>query len=44
MTKKTARDFSRVQIKHIAEQYASTALDYSAEYFAREYKISENTF
>lgn len=44
MTKKTARDFSRVQIKRIAEQYASTALDYSAEYFAREYKISENTF
>ncbi len=44
MTKKTARNFSRVQIKRIAEQYASTALDYSAEYFAREYKISENTF
>lgn len=44
MTKKTARDFSRIQIKRIAEQYASTALDYSAEYFAREYKISKNTF
>lgn len=44
MTKKTARDFSRVQIKRIAEQYASTALDYSAEYFARECKISEGTF
>ncbi len=44
MTKKTARDFSRIQIKRIAEQYASTALDYSAEYFAREYKISEKTF
>lgn len=44
MSKRTARDFSRSQIKHIAEQYAITPLHYSAEYFSIEYKISKTTF
>lgn len=44
MGKRTARDFSRSQIKHIAEQYANSPLQYSAEYFSVEYRISKNTF
>ena len=42
--KKTARNFSRGQVKKLAEEYANTPIPYSAEYFTREYGISESTF
>ena len=44
MAKRTARDFSRRLIAKIAIIYAGTDASYSAEYFSREYEISETTF
>lgn len=41
---KKATEFSRQQIKKIAESYAHTDSKYSADYFSREYRISTNTF
>ena len=42
--KKTARDFSRRQVKKLAEEYANTPIQYSADYFTIEYEISTSTF
>ena len=39
-----AKDFSRIQIKRIAEQYANTTPDFSHRYFEDEYEISQGTF
>lgn len=44
MTQKTARDFSRTQIKEIAEDYAYSSIKRTASYYAAEYGISECTF
>lgn len=44
MTKRTARDFSRYEISKIAKAYANTPINYSCEYFSREYRISIRTF
>lgn len=44
MAKRTARHFSRKEIWMIASLYASTSLEYSSEFFSREYEISRDTF
>ncbi len=41
---KRLKDFSRIKIREIATEYATTSLAYNHSYFEKEYGISDTTF